>query len=319
MMPPGLHTSHPVRTLAAQFDPGQLASLFKAPVIIVSTPRAGSTLLYEQLAGRTSFWTIGGESHAVFGAFDHLVAENPAMDSGRLIERHADETTGHLLRAGFLYFLKNRIGIRYLDMPLLGKPSQVTFLEKTPRNALNIPFLLKVFPDAKFIYLYRDPLPNIASIIEAWKRGLTNNQFVTFRNLPGWDRPAWCLLLPPGWRELRGKPLSEIATFQWEASNRIIMDDLSTLPRDRQICVDYQNLIENTNHELKRICEFSGVTFDLQEQAGFEALPLSSTTLTPPDPDKWRKYEHELKPLLASIEKVNKRIKAYCQSVDEKR
>ena len=41
-------------------------------------------------------------------------------------------------------------------------------LEKTPKNALRIPFLAAAFPEARFIYLYRDPSVNLASIIEAW-------------------------------------------------------------------------------------------------------------------------------------------------------
>ena len=36
------------------------------PVIILSPPRSGSTLLFEALARSPDLWTIGGESHAVF-------------------------------------------------------------------------------------------------------------------------------------------------------------------------------------------------------------------------------------------------------------
>jgi hypothetical protein len=37
----------------------------------------------------------------------------------------------------------------------------VRLLEKTPKNALRLPFLNALFPDAYYIYLYRDPLANL--------------------------------------------------------------------------------------------------------------------------------------------------------------
>jgi hypothetical protein len=217
------------------------------------------------------------------------------------------------MRAGFLHFLKNRNGMRYLDMPMLGRQTQVPFLEKTPRNALNIPFMLELFPDAKFIFLYREPRQNTASIIEAWNKGLVSGQFVTFRNLPQWDRPAWCLLLPPGWRKLKGKSVAEIAAFQWRESNRIIMQDLAQLPQERITCISYQSLVENTDAELGRLCDFSGVDYIPPASEGSGTERLSSTTLTPPHPDKWKKHEQEMRPLLAGMDKIHEEIKAFCR------
>ena len=59
-------------------------------------------------------------------------------------------------------------------------------LEKTPKNALRLPFLARVFPEARFIYLHRDPRRVLASMMEAWTVG-------TVPDLPesaGLDGPA---------------------------------------------------------------------------------------------------------------------------------
>ena len=81
----------------------------------------------------------------------------------------------------------------------------VRMLEKTPKNALRVPFLARVFPEARFIYLHRDPRPVLASMMEAWQSG----RFRTYPNLPGWTGLPWSLLLVPGWRDLLGRPLHE--------------------------------------------------------------------------------------------------------------
>jgi len=50
-------------------------------------------------------------------------------------------------------------------------PNAEYFLDKTPRYYLIIPLIAKLFPDAKFIFLFRNPLEVLASIIETWGKG----------------------------------------------------------------------------------------------------------------------------------------------------
>ena len=149
--------------------------------------------------------------------------------------------------------------------------------------------------DARFVYLYRDARQNIASLIEAWTLGLQTGRFVTFRQLPGWDRPAWCFLLPPGWRSLVGKSLPEIAAFQWAETNRIVLSDLQALGRERWCPISYSDLVADPGATLERLCQFSGV--EAPPVPGGGRLPLSRTTLTPPDPDKWKKHAAALESL----------------------
>jgi hypothetical protein len=312
--------------MQAQMDPRELArqiagafpgidssSVLKEPIIIVSAPRSGSNLLFEQLAGIPGFWTIGGESHAIFRAFPHLRAENPQLDSGSLGASHADAETRQLLRSCFLYLLRDTGGRPYLNLRGGEKPPSVCLLEKTPRNALNIPFLLEVFPDARFIYLHREPRQAIASLIEAWTLGLQSGRFKTFQQLPDWDRPGWCFLLPPGWREMRGKSLAEIATFQWAASNRIIIEELTLLPAERWTAVTYEALVADPQAALTSICRFANIEADrLPVRSG--ELPLSRTTITPPAADKWKKHEAEIEALVPSLSITAGKIEKFCSA-----
>jgi hypothetical protein len=290
-----------------ELSPDDLETVFDDPLIIVSVPRAGSTLLFEQLQRISGFWSIGGESHAIFNAFPHLRPANTALDSGCLDESHADSRTSDQIRRCFAFLLGDHEGRRYLR--LNPRPGNMILLEKTPRNALHIPFLLKVFPRARFVFLQRQAPQNIASIMDAWSDDLQTGRFVTFRDLPGWDRPAWCFLLPPGWRHLSGKALADIAAFQWSAGNRIIIDELERLPAERWMTTGYEQLISEPAATLKVVASFAGLEVSdfVQEM---QPLPLSRTTLTPPHLDKWRRHAEAIDNVRDEWQPVAARIAA---------
>lgn len=280
--------------------PAQAKTALQAPLIILSAPRSGSSLLFEQLTQLSCVWNIGGESHKVFRHFPHLRFENKQLDSASLGEQHADPATIALMREQFLFHLQDHQGNRLIEQKQNFKLSQGCLVEKTPRNALNIPFLLKVFPDAKFVFLQRKAEENIASIIEAWKVGLETGRFATFPNLPGWDRKAWCFLLPPNWRTMLGKSLAEIAAFQWAQSNQTILEQLSHLPASRWTSLSYQQFIANPQQQLNKIMQFAGLDVS-HDHLDLSKMALSKSTLSAPDENKWQLYQHEIVPLVDNL------------------
>jgi len=202
--------------------------------------------------------------------------------------------------------LRERFRRRLIDRD--GKPpaaQQIRLLEKTPKNALRVPFLMRVFPQARFVYLYRDPRAALASMIEAWNSG----QFVTYPMLPEWQGPPWSLLLVPGWRDLIGKPLHEIVAAQWETTTRILLDDLHALPPDRWCIARYDALLTQPQNEIAQLCAAVGFDWDLSIR---DALPLARHTVSAPDPEKWRKHEREIEAVLprlaATIARVERSV-----------
>jgi hypothetical protein len=255
------------------------------PIFIVSAPRAGSTMLYALLSQCADLWTIGGESHGVIEGIPPLHPANRNFDSHRLTAADLTSEIIRTLRCGFLSALHDRWGRRYLDRPTVDRPPGFRLLEKTPENSLRVDFLRAAFPDARFIFLYRDACQNISSMVEAWR----HKGFVNIPLLPGWDRRSWHLLLPPGWRALNGRSVNEIAAFQWQAANQTILDDFATLPRDRWCAVNYADLIADPQAVTQQLCAFMGVRFDeYLRKACARPLPLSDTTISPPSPTKWR-------------------------------
>jgi hypothetical protein len=274
------------------------APAIERPIIILSAPRAGSTLLFETLSQAMGLYSIGGESHSLIESIEALRPGRGAVTSNRLTKKDATSTIIGELRRRFASRLRDREG-----HPPAGGAS-VRLLEKTPKNALRVPFFLEVFPDALFIFLHREPRANLSSMMEAWRA----KGWVTYRQLPGWPGP-WSLLLPSGYERLKGRPLEEITAFQWRAANETILDDLQSVPRDRWTTVRYEDLIRDPRSEVARLLEFAGLAMDprLTEYLS-KPLPLSRHTKTAPALDKWRRDEAEINRVLPGLTAISERV-----------
>ncbi len=272
--------------------PPDFSRLFDRPVIVLAAPRSGSTLLFETLAEAPEAWTVGGESHGIIEGLPRLNPRSGIVESNRLTSGDAIPRIVQALRQRFARGLRDRDGREFVHHRQI---ERLRFLEKTPKNGLRQPFLESVFPGSYYLFLYRDPRPNISSMMEAWKSG----RWVTYPRLSGWTGPPWSLLLPPGWQALNGRPLAEVCAWQWATTNRIILDDLHGLPRDRWTSCNYDDLTMDTETTIERICGFVGFSVDDRLRQRLRGdLPLSRYTQTAPDRDKWRRNEAEILPVV---------------------
>lgn len=272
------------------------APAFDAPIFIVAAPRSGSTLLFETLARASDAWTVGGESHALIEGVTSLAPAAHGWESNRL---EAADATAPVIEA-----LHRRIGAALRDRE--GRPWQpgmgpVRLLEKTPKNALRIPFLAAAFPQARFVYLVREPRANVSSILEAWRSG----DFVTYEKLPDWKGGRWSLLLIPGWRALQDKSLVDVAMAQYTAAHEAVMADLSALPRERWRAVSHEAWIADPGAQVEHLGDFLGLVFDRPTP---RALPPSVVTTTAPDAGKWRRNADALAPHFAAMAQLRLRI-----------
>ncbi len=266
---------------------GSRDRVFDRPVFIISPPRSGSTLLFETLAQAPGLFTTGRESH---GLIEGITSLNPAFrgyDSNRLVESDATPAVVAELRQRFHTQMRDREG-----RPPAQQPYRL--LEKTPKNALRIPLLARAFPEANFVYLYRDPRQTLSSMIEAWQSA----RFRTYPQLPGWIGMPWSLLLIPGWRELIGRPLEEVVAVQWETTTRLLLDDLSACPPDRCHKIRYDEFLAAPAAEMTRLCGALGLEWDRPLDAG---LPFSRYTVSQPAPDKWRRHAEMIERVLPAL------------------
>ena len=85
---------------------------FDRPIFIVSTPRSGSTLLYETLERAPELFSIGDESHGLIEGVPGLSPPQRGWLSNRLVANDVTAARAEQLAAGFYRQLKDRDGRR---------------------------------------------------------------------------------------------------------------------------------------------------------------------------------------------------------------
>jgi hypothetical protein len=272
---------------------------FDRPIFIVSTPRSGSTLMFETLAQAPHLFSIGGESHGLIERFPELSPVAHQSMSNLLTAEDAKNHLAERLAQDFYEALRDRQG-----SPANGR---VRMLEKTPKNALRVSFFDAIWPDACFIYLYRDPRQTLSSMIEAWSSG----RFRTYPRLPGWNGPQWSLLLVPGWQRLNGMPIHRIVAHQWAITTGVLLDALEAIPAKRVQVVRYEDFLARPQDAIKTIAGRLDFEWDRQLT---NTLPLSRYTVSRPNPDKWRSIQTQIDSVFPIVEQVDARARRFTTS-----
>ena len=139
------------------------------PVFLLSLPRAGSTLVQRVLAASGAVatapepWILLPQVYALRER--GIAAEYGQIPASRAIREFAiglpggqDAYEEEVRAFAERLYARAAGGSRY-------------FLDKTPRYHLIVEDLFRVFPDARFVFLWRNPLAVAASIVETWGRG----------------------------------------------------------------------------------------------------------------------------------------------------
>ena len=282
------------RSLRTDFDPSARLRLIRAahharratklpsllfgvaveePIFIVGAPRSGTSLLYAILRRSSQLRHWPGESHEIWEADVHPATRG--WDSNALAE--SDVTPDIAARIRRSFFL------------VTGKKHRL--LDKTPRNALRVPFVDAIFPDARYIYLRRDGRENVNSLINAWR----TPRYRTYElpephSIPGVDPRWWKFVLYPGWREDSRGPLEVVCAKQWIASNDHLLDARDVIPDQRWIDIRYEDLVDRPEEEVGRLLQ----ALELPYEAPIRARAAATSTtpinvVTPPERGKWRR------------------------------
>lgn len=211
----------------------------KAPIFLFSLPRAGSTLLQKILMAHSQIASTGEpwillpllrmfEEGAIFADYGHRSAQR-SFES-----LFATEGTNKTLYHKAVKQLTNTLYSAWCPN------SEIYFLDKTPRYYLIIPEIEKLYPEAKFIFLFRNPLAVFASII---KFHGNRNRYI---------------------------PLSQVDL-------QMGMPKLSQAYeaiQDKAIAVNYEDLIKNPKVEISRIMDYLDLGFESEQLSSFSSIHL---------------------------------------------
>jgi len=199
----------------------------KKIIFLFSLPRSGSTLLQRILMAHQKIDSVS-EPWLLLPLFYTLKAK------GSLAEY--DAFTCYTAIQDFIKELPNKKqdylkAINFFAQFLYDKATSENadyFLDKTPRYYNIIPEIAEVFPKAKFIFLFRNPLAIMSSIFASWHQG---------RLKPG-----------NNYQDLYFGP-------------KLLADGYKLLA-DRSIKVKYENLVNNPEDEIKAILQYLEIDFD---------------------------------------------------------
>ncbi len=139
-------------------------------VFLISLPRSGSTLLQRILAGHADIettsesWLLLPQLYAlredgVFSEYSHITSSRAISD---FCECLPDKKNTYLkiIRGAVIscYEASRKKNARF-------------YLEKTPRNNLVLEEIVSMFPESKYIFLWRNPAAIVASMINSFSNG----------------------------------------------------------------------------------------------------------------------------------------------------
>lgn len=142
----------------------------RRPLFLLSLPRSGSTLVQRVLASHTEIattpepWLLLPQLYATrergwFAEYGHVTSARAIREFAARLPHGTEDYEAEL--RGFVTRLYDR-----------ASPGPGTyFLDKTPRYHFVADDLFRVFPEAKFVFLWRNPLAVVASIVDTWARG----------------------------------------------------------------------------------------------------------------------------------------------------
>jgi len=137
------------------------------PLFIFSLPRTGSTLLQRILASHKKISTVSEPwillPYVYTLKYNGITAEYDYKLSVQAIKEFCKELPNGSV--DYLNEIKKFVLMLYSKV---SKNGTTYFLDKTPRYHLIVDDIIKLFPEGKFIFLWRIPFAVVASIIETW-------------------------------------------------------------------------------------------------------------------------------------------------------
>jgi len=201
-------------------------------IFVIGPPRSGTTLLMRMLGSHSQIYSraephlLGPLAHLGYfdsvdaAPFDHLQAAQAAREFVADLPRAA---------ADYLDACRAYIDTLYGRMLAAHGNGKRFFLDKTPANALILPFITKLYPKARYVVLTRHP----AAIFSSYANSFFDGDYDAARRFnPILNRyvPAMACLL----RE-RPAPLVQVG---------------------------YEQLVQHPEAEMQRVCDFLGLPFE---------------------------------------------------------
>lgn len=250
----------------------------RQPVFVVSCSRSGTQMLYKTLSQSREIGTLNREIYAIWSAL-----HNPAHKGWE----------SHVLTRDDASTSDREFITRYF----FAHTGQHRFLDKNNQHGLAVPYLHALFPDARFVYIKRNPGDTLNSMIEGWHRPERYGSWAA--DLPaevaidGGRFTRWCHFLPEGWRDYLTASIEEVNAFQYASIHRAIREASCDIPSSQWHEVSYEDIVRDPVQANRQIFEHCDLPFTPEIEVQCRSLldrpydAFSEIRL-----DKWRDQRH---------------------------
>lgn len=229
------------------------------PIFIIGPVRSGTTILADILSQNkeVAYWI---EPKYIW-KYKKAIAHDDI--------RTADEATkevSHYIRSRFYKYMKDRGGSR--------------FMEKTPSNVFRIPFINKIFPNAIYVQILRNPKDIILSTEKKWTSPVVNSAIkrrLLSNEVPLIDLPYYASevarnlvgrkLMPENgyiWGQRftgietyrKNHSILETCAMQWKKAMESVSKELQVVPEQQKYLIRYEKLVAQPKEELSKLTDF---------------------------------------------------------------
>ena len=247
------------------------------PIFVIGCSRSGTTVTYETIAAAPQLLSFGYE---IPEFWDGLWGpRRNQWDSEAAGAEHA--LPAH--RAAAQRYFYQRLGA-----------GQV--LDKTCINVMRVPYLLRLFPQARFVFIHRDGRDNVSSMIDGWRHdghfALSKflGAFPCQISINGGEFRDWAFFLPPGWRDYNHARLEDVCAYQWLMANRMALDAGREVPTGQWIQLRYEDIFDRPMEMFRGVFERLELPFDEAIRARCAKLNELPTSIVKgaPKKEKWK-------------------------------
>jgi hypothetical protein len=187
--------------------------------------------------------------------------------------------------------------------------SSIRIADKNPKHCFRTRFLKEIFPDAVFVFIFRNPRPNINSLIEGWKSGKYQTYTLPASGPVG-EVIEWSFDLPPGYPDWANRTLPERSAHQWVGYTSALLDATDRLSTDSYVALRYETLVDKPLRVMSRVFEGIDVPMDPSVEERCRTLPVVNS-VSSPEPDKYKKREDQLNALTPIFKKTYGRLREF--------
>ena len=269
-------------------------NLSNAPVIIVGAPRSGTNILRDTIVSVSPFitWPCDEINHIWhFGQTNASIYDDLNVSS-------LNSNIKHYIRSRFYSLAASSI----IESPVV--------VEKTCANCLRLPFVDAIFPNAKYIYIRRQPLPVIYSAMKRWTSSPNLSyslkkllqipassalpvifNFTLMRAKQFFSDQSLLDNWGPSFHELDISkaifPLEKVCALQWSrcvaSAEEFLFNDLND--KSRVAAISYENFVLNPFHTLLNALDHLQLSdLNIEEQLRSASASVHRDSLSPPCP-----------------------------------